>query len=268
MHTNLAQIKALIIDMDGVLYRGKAALPGSADIFNFLEENKIKFQVVTNNATVNAAMVKAKLETVGIDLAEQKITTSGAAAAAYIAAQAPAGAGVFVLGEEPLVQEVTNRGLRLAGNDADYVVVALDRTVTYDKLRTATIAIRRGAKFIGTNPDKTLPMENDVLVPGAGSIIAAVSAATDQEPLYIGKPEPTILNQVLDELQVAPHEAASLGDRLETDILGGKRTGMTTILVMTGVTTSEALAHSELQPDYVFQDIPALLREWQHRLNE
>lgn len=268
MPTNLHDIKALMIDMDGVLYRGKAALPGNAEIFRFLEKNKFKFKVVTNNATVNAAMVRTKLQAVGVDLAEDKIMTSGAAAAAYIASHAPAGAGVYVLGEEPLVQEVSSRGLRLAGRDADYVVVGLDRTVTFEKLMIATLAIRHGARFIGTNPDKTLPMENNEMIPGAGSIIAAVSTATDQQPLLIGKPEPTIFQQVLDELQVDPQQAASLGDRLETDILGGKRLGMTTILVMTGVSTAEDLARSQVQPDYVFQDIPALLEEWQRQLDE
>ncbi len=267
MQAELAKIKALVTDMDGVLYRGKRALPGCAQLFAFLEKNNIKYKAVTNNATVNQDSVMTKLQAMGIDLAADKILTSGAAAAAYLAEHAPAGAGVFVVGEDSLVQEFVKRGLRLAGQDADYVVAGLDRTISFEKLTTATIAIRHGARFIGTNPDKTFPVENE-LIPGAGSIIAAIAAATGQEPMYIGKPEPAIFHQVLQELGTAPSEAASLGDRLETDILGGQRLGMTTILVMTGVTTAEDIARSDIKPDFIYQDIPALIADWQQALDE
>lgn len=266
MRASLAKIKALIIDMDGVLYRGKTALSGSAELFRFLSDNDIKFKVVTNNATVNQAMVAEKLSAMGITLSPDAIMTSGTAAATFLAAHAPAGSSVFVVGEPPLEQEMVRYGLRLAGRDADYVVAGLDRTINFQKLMTATIAIRHGARFIGTNPDKTLPMENEI-IPGAGSIIAAIATATDQKPLIIGKPEPAIFEQALDELGVMPSEAASLGDRLETDILGGNRLGMTTILVLTGVSTAAEIHQTDIRPDYIYADIPALLEDWQQALS-
>jgi 4-nitrophenyl phosphatase len=264
---SLAAIKAILIDMDGVLYRGKTALPGSAELFRFLDARGIKYQVVTNNSTLSQAMFAERLADMGMDILETQIMTSGVATAAYLAARVPVGTKVFVVGEEPLVQEMLKRGLVLAGRDAEYVVVGWDKTINFEKLKTATLAIRAGATFIGTNPDKTYPLENDI-IPGAGSIIAAVAAATDREPLIIGKPEPLIFQQALEELGVQAQEAASLGDRLETDILGGYRLGMQTILVLTGIATVEEAARADVKPDYTFTDLPAMLRAWQQALNE
>jgi 4-nitrophenyl phosphatase len=264
---NLADIKAILIDMDGVLYRGKTALPGSADLFRFLEEQEIKYLVVTNNSTLSQAMFAERLQGMGMDIPENLIMTSGVATAAYLAVRVPAGSTVFVVGEEPLVQEMVKHGLVLAGRDAQYVVVGWDKTINFEKLKTATLAIRAGATFIGTNPDKTYPLENDI-IPGAGSIIAAVAAATDKEPLIIGKPQPLIFQQALAQLGVPAEQSASLGDRLETDILGGYRLGMQTILVLTGIATAEEATQAEVKPDYTFSDLPALLAAWQQALDE
>ncbi|NLV75086.1 MAG: HAD-IIA family hydrolase [Chloroflexi bacterium] len=261
MRADLTRIKALLIDMDGVLYRGNMALPGAADLFSFLDDANIQYQAITNNATVDQQMVVEKLRRMGIDLTLEHVMTSGAATAAYLAEHAPAGARVFVVGEDSLVREMQRRGFTMAGTDAQYVVAGLDRTITFDKLKTATIAIRHGAQFIATNPDMTFPLEDEI-VPGAGSIVAAIQAASDQAPLVIGKPEPAIFSQTLSAMGVAPDCAASLGDRLETDILGGQRLGMQTILLMTGVTTPQEAAASPIKPDFTFDDIPALLREW------
>ena len=267
MQTSLANIKAILIDMDGVLYRGKTALPGSAELFRFLDSRGIKYQVVTNNSTLSQAMFAERLAGMGMVIPEKLIMTSGVATAAYLAARVPLGTKVYVVGEEPLVQEIQKRGFVLAGREAEYVVVGWDKTINFEKLKTATLAIRAGATFIGTNPDKTYPLENDI-IPGAGSIIAAVAAATDRQPLIIGKPEPLIFQQALAELGVQAEQAASLGDRLETDILGGYRLGMTTILVLTGIATAEEAARAEVKPDYTFADLPALMRAWQQALNE
>jgi len=147
------------------------------------------------------------------------------------------------------------------------VVVGWDKTLTYDKLRTACLAIRNGATFIGTNPDKTYPLEHDI-IPGAGSILAALATATDVQPLVVGKPEPIILEQSLRILGARAEETASLGDRLDTDILGGHRAGTTTILVLTGISTPDDVRRSPVQPDYVFQDLTFLLASWRESIDQ
>ena len=152
-------------------------------------------------------------------------------------------------------------GFTLAGKDADYVVCGWDKTITYQKLATACLAIRAGATFIGTNADKTYPIEEG-LIPGAGSILASLIAATDTQPLVIGKPEPIIFEQSMRLMNSKPEETAILGDRLDTDILGGNRAGLTSIMVLTGVNSAEEAVAYESAPDYVFADLAELLDAW------
>jgi 4-nitrophenyl phosphatase len=139
--------------------------------------------------------------------------------------------------------------------------VGWDKTITFEKLATATIAIRAGAVFIGTNPDKTYPLEHDI-IPGAGAIIAAVQAATDVQPIVVGKPEPIALELALKRLGARPEETAILGDRLDTDMLGGYRAGLITLMVLTGIHTAQDVADSDLKPDLVFDNLPDLLTDW------
>jgi 4-nitrophenyl phosphatase len=266
MAIQLARIRNLLIDMDGVLYRGQTALPGAAELIAFLEERGFDYLLVTNNATMSQAQFSAKLHKMGIAVPAEAIMTSSLATASYLATLAPAGTKVNVVGEEALVKELEKRGFVIAGRDAQYVVCGLDKTLTFEKLMTATIAIRNGATFIGTNADKTYPLEKD-LIPGAGSILASLIAATDVQPIVIGKPEPAMFQQSLAALGAKAEKTAMLGDRPETDILGGHRAGLATILVLTGVSTREGLAQYEVQPDLIVEDLPALIRLWQRELN-
>ena len=266
MAIQLARIRNLLIDMDGVLYRGQTALPGAAELIAFLEERGFGYLLVTNNATMSQAQFSAKLHKMGIAVPPEAIMTSSLATASYLATLAPAGTKVNVVGEEALVKELEKRGFVIAGRDAQYVVCGLDKTLTFEKLMTATIAIRNGAVFIGTNADKTYPLEKD-LIPGAGSILASLIAATDVQPIVIGKPEPAMFQQSLAALNAKAEDTAMLGDRPETDILGGHRAGLATILVLTGVSTREGLAQYEVQPDLIVEDLPTLIRIWQMELN-
>jgi len=265
MTRQLTSIHNLLIDMDGVLYRGQTALPGAAELLAFLEAHGLGYLLVTNNATRTAAQFAAHLGRMGIPVAEERIITSGMATAAYLSTLAPAGSKVNVVGEQALAEEMQKRGFVIAGRDAQYVVCGLDKTVTYEKLKTATLAIRDGATFIGTNADKTYPLEKDI-IPGAGSIIAALVAATDVQPIVVGKPEPIIIEQCLRVLGAARQDTAILGDRLDTDVLGGHRAGIRTIMVLTGISTADEVAESAIQPDAVFADLPTLLAAWKHAL--
>jgi len=142
------------------------------------------------------------------------------------------------------------------------VVSGADFALTYEKLKIATLAIRRGAAYVATNPDRTFPSEEG-LIPGAGAIIAAIQAATDVQPIVIGKPEPAMLLQAARMIGCSPDAMLMVGDRLDTDVLAGKRCGMRTALVLTGVTTAEEVAASQLIPDLILPDLGFLLRALQ-----
>lgn len=257
----LASIKNLILDMDGVLYRGNQALPGAGEFIRMLQKKKIPFLLLTNNSTRTPAQYVARLHSMGIEVAEDDILTSSQATALYLEQVVPAGAGVYVIGEEGLHSAVLEKGYRLVDGGADVVVIGLDRHLTYDKLKIATLAIRRGALFIGSNPDKSLPTEEG-FHPGAGSMLAAVEAATNVAPTVIGKPQTAIFDLALAKLGVGKEGTAIVGDRLETDILGGYRANLITILVTSGATTRQDLDSSDIKPDFVFDDLRHLGQVW------
>ena len=261
----LADIRYLLVDMDGVLYRGKTGLPGGAELIAFLEENQLEYILLTNNSTLRPAQFVERLDGMGIRTSEERVMTSGVATAVYLASVAPRGTKVNVVGEPALVSELEKRGFIISGRDAEYVVCGWDRTISFEKLTTACLAIRDGATFVGTNPDKTYPLEKDI-IPGAGSLLAAIVAATDVEPIVVGKPQTIAIEQCLQLMGASRERTAMLGDRLDTDILGGHRAGIATIMVLTGISTAEEAATAEAPPDLVFDDIPSLLTAWKEAL--
>ena len=159
---------------------------------------------------------------------------------------------------EQLFAGTTFHPVQYGEEQPDAVVVGLDLGFTYDKLKAAHIALQRGAHFIATNADTTLPTE-DGLVPGAGSIIAALAAASGRQPIVIGKPETPMLEMAMLRMGTRPEETVMIGDRLDTDILAGERAGMPTVLVLTGVSTRDDLADAEALPDVVVSDLPSLV---------
>ena len=258
----LRSIYALIVDMDGVLWRGDTPLPGLLEFFALLRSHSILFRLATNNPTRTPQQYVEKLARMGVQVSPAEILTSGVVTAQYLAANAPGGA-VYVIGQEGLHQALRERGLRLTDGDqpADYVVVGLDQTLTYEKLSRATLLIRAGAGFIGCNPDVTLPSERGLL-PGNGATLAYLQASTGVSPLIMGKPERPIFEAALAAMGADPAHTACLGDRLDTDILGAQRAGLHSILVLSGATTREMIAASPIQASWVVEDIQALTRVW------
>ena len=266
-----ANINTLIIDMDGVLWHGDQPLPGLIEFFQTLRERQTRFILATNNASQTAEQYVNKLARMGVAVDSGEILTSAMATALYLAQRTdPASTRVFVIGEkgatEPLIQQgFTLTGLyevdSPAGNGAkvraDYVICGMDRELTWHKLATAALNINAGAKFIGTNPDTSLPTELG-FTHGNGAILAALQAATGVAPTIIGKPEPLMYQQALALLGVAPSETIAIGDRLETDILGAVRAGISSLMVLTGVSSEEDLETSDYQPDWVLPDIRAI----------
>jgi 4-nitrophenyl phosphatase len=262
-HRSLLDLHFLLIDMDGVLWRGDEPVPGLADFFSFLRERHIRFTLATNNASRTSDHYVQRMAGYGIDVSRDEVITSAQATAAYLAERSEPGTAVYYIGEDGLGQALNKAGFRLVGDDETpkYVVVGWDRNLTYAKLAQATVYIYDGAAFIATNPDKTWPSERGQL-PGAGAILAALQAATGVEPTIIGKPSPLMLQIAIRRMGAVAANTAMLGDRLETDILGGQNAGLTTILVLSGVTKPDDLATSPVQPDLVFDDIGALTRAW------
>jgi len=262
-HTSLGRLQHLLIDMDGVLWRGDRPMPGLADFFGLLRRRRIKFVLTTNNASRAASYYVERLAGYGIEISPAEVLTSAQATTGYLAERSEPGTPVYFIGEDGLHQSLAEGGFNLVNADEQpqYVVVGWDRHLTFEKLAQATLYIRAGASFIATNPDRTWPSERG-LVPGAGAILAALEAATDVEPTVVGKPSPLMLHIAMRRIGAQTSTTAMLGDRLETDILGGHNAGLTTILVLSGVTKSDDLAASSVQPDLVFDDIAALTQAW------
>ncbi len=257
--TVLAEVRGVAFDMDGVLYRGERPLPGAAELVKELAQQGLGCVMVTNNSTKTPEQYAAKLGRMGITVSPDRILTSGIVTRDWMRLHYPAGTRVYVLGMPALEEAILGDGRFVrAGRDADVVVSGADFTLTYEKLKIATLAIRNGANWIATNADRTFPSEEG-LIPGSGAIVAAVSAATDRTPLVIGKPEPAMVLRAADILGLSPSEVLLIGDRLDTDVLAGKRAGARTALVLTGVSSRADLAHTEVMPDLVLDDLRVLL---------
>lgn len=256
---SLKQIRGLVIDMDGVLWQGDRPLPGILEFFNTLRQQNIQFILATNNNTMPPEGFVKKAASMGVELTLDNIMTASLATISYLQAHYPAGTPVYVIGEPPLKKMVTDAGFVLAEKEVKAVVAAMDRQLTYDMLKWGSIHIRNGAEFIGVNPDACYPTP-DGLAPGSGPIVAALTCASGVEPKFMGKPERFIFETCLQRMGLKPTEAASLGDRLDTDIEGGLRAGMKAILVLSGVTTAEQAKSSTIRPTWVFSGIDELAK--------
>ncbi len=258
----LRQAQAFVFDMDGVLYRGGDVLPGVVDLLNALEIRQRPYMLATNNSMATPSDYQAKLEAMGIEVPAERVLTAGTATRDYLRESLPENAAIFAVGmpalREQLFSQTGFRPVQYGEEQPDAVVVGLDLAFTYDKLKSATQAIRNGALFVATNADATLPTENG-LVPGAGSIVAAIATASGREPTIIGKPSPQILEKAAQHMGAHPRNVVMIGDRLDTDILAGHRAGMLTLLVLTGVSTREEIAESPVLPDLVFTDLRSVL---------
>lgn len=261
---NLKEIQALVIDMDGVLWLGNTPLPGLIPFFDFLRDHAIHFILATNNATKTPDQFVQKLARFGVTVGPEHVLTSPLATAVYLQREFPAGAKVYVVGQEGLLEAMQKAGFTLlndASQTADVVVAGLDFTLTYDKLRYAALHIQRGARFVGTNGDLTLPAEEGNL-PGAGAVLAAIQVATGVKPITIGKPERFMFDIAVAKMGSLPTHTAVIGDRLESDILGGQQAGLKTILVTGGIDNEETILQKGIQPDVIFNGIEELVREW------
>jgi 4-nitrophenyl phosphatase len=260
-------IRAIIIDMDGVLWHGDQAQAGLVEFFQTLRELKLPFVLATNNASLTASQYVEKLAKMGVSVALNEILTSGMATALFLAKHYhPDHTKVFVIGGMGARQPLLDLGFKLTGlyeadpqQHAQLVVCGLDRDLSWDKIATATLNIRAGAYFIGTNGDVSLPTEYGI-THGNGAILAAIQAATGVAPTIVGKPEPIIYQQAMELLGIDMDYTIAIGDRLDTDILGAVRAGIRSMLLLSGISTEADLKQVAYAPTWIQQDIRDLTR--------
>ena len=259
---DFSELQGLIFDMDGVLWRGGKPLPGLRATFSLLRKRQIPFVLATNNATQTYEEVRSRMENAGVTIQQNEVLTSAVGAAGYLQRHVPPGSSIFAIGGSALRDALEEAGylVQESSEDVAAVVVGMDWDLTWEKLAEANYALMNGAFFLGTNPDVSFPTERG-LAPGNGAILAALEATAGHKATIFGKPEPYLFLEALHRMETSATHTLAVGDRLETDILGGKRAEMPTALVLTGVTTKEQVAISDIQPDWIFADLLELSRE-------
>lgn len=251
-------LRALILDMDGVIWREDNAIGDLPAIFGRIQTLGLQVMLATNNSTRSAAMYVQRLAHFGVQVQPWQVINSAQASGHFLQQRHPLGGTVFIIGEQGLHDELAAFGFQHGEQDVLAVVVGMDRQITYEKLRTATFLIRSGVPFIGTNGDRSFPTPVG-LAPGAGALLAALEAASDIKPLVLGKPAPEMYRMALEKLNLQPAQALVVGDRLETDIAGAQILGCRCALVLSGVSTP-AEGHAWLpKPDYILKDLQTLL---------
>lgn len=247
----MSPYRAYLFDLDGTLFRGSTALPGAVEVLTELRRRGASIRFLTNNSSQTRDDFVRKLTGMGFEAHPAETYGSAFGTAQYCRHEGIR--SVFTVSEVGLVKTFRQLGIEVVNwsEDAepsdvtdlnahyptpDAVVAGICRHFNYHLMNVAMQQIRKGARFIATNPDVTYPMEGDTLIPGAGSIVAAITACSEQEPFVVGKPNPFLVQLVLEDAGIPASEALVVGDRMDTDIESGRRAGCPTYLVLTGVT--------------------------------
>jgi arabinose operon protein AraL len=249
-----------LFDLDGTIYLGEALIPGADTVVAALRADGRRVAFLSNKPLQTRDDYARKLTRLGVPAAAGDVINSSLVLARHLAALDP-GAPVFVIGEPPLITELTAHGLDVRGDArVRWVVIAFDRTFDYAKLNAALQAVRGGARLIATNPDRTCPTDEGE-IPDCAGMMAAVEAVTGQTvEIVVGKPSPIILETALATLGVSAAECVIVGDRIETDIVMGKRHGLATALVLSGITRPDDPRIAEIAPDAVLRSVRDLIR--------
>jgi len=250
----LGKIKLFILDMDGTFYLGNRVFPSSLVFADRIRKTRRKFVFLTNNSSKGPEEYAEKLKKMGVSVGKDDIFTSGEATAMYILKKYGR-SRIFLLGTPSLSRIFENFGHLIVEDDPQMVVLGFDTTLTYEKLKRACLLLRKGLPYIATHPDINCPSEEG-LIPDAGSFISAIKTSTGREPDFIvGKPNPMMIEMLLNRYGFTKDQVAIVGDRLYTDIKLGKNSNILTILVLTGETTLEDLKNSDVRPDLVVRDL-------------
>jgi len=270
---NLSRIRAVILDLDGVVYLEDHLIAGAGSAIREMRRRGLKALFVTNNATATRREFAARLSGMGVPCAEAEVMNTGRAAAVFVRKRFGRGARIYAVGEHGLADEMRREGMptvtvksraawerfHRARRRFAAVVVSFDRTLTYWELCGAHDALRRGAALIACNLDPTWPIKGGDL-PGTGALVSLMERASGKVPLVIGKPSPVMFRQLMIDHELKAAEALVVGDRLPIDIRAGRAAGSPTALVLTGIDSRADVARSPWKPDLVLKDLPALLK--------
>lgn len=248
------QYNAFCFDLDGTVYRGLQPIEPSIRLIKRLQEENKQYFLVTNNSSITPEEIKERLANMGLEVPVHRIYTSAFLTAKYVANHYP-NAVVHFIGSKGLHDAFVAENITINNNEkADVVVMGTDRSLTYEKIANATLALQNGAVLIGTNEDQKYPTEKGY-IPGNGSFVKLVASVADVEPIFIGKPSPIMLQMIQEQYGFKKEEMLMIGDNYDTDILSGVRFGCDTILVNTGVTKKEEIQQKEYQPTYFVNNL-------------
>lgn len=244
--------------MDGVIYHGNRILPGVAEFINWLHSENKEYLFLTNNSGYTPRELQQKLARMGLDVTEEHFYTSALATATFLKDQVP-GCSVYAIGEAGLFNALYDAGITMNDVDPDYVVVGEGKAYSLDALTKATNLVLGGAKLIGTNTDVSGPIENGI-APACGALVAPIEIATGTHAYFCGKPNPLMMRTGLKLIGCHSAEAVMVGDRMDTDIISGLESGMSTALVLSGVSTPETLKTYAYRPSVVLESVGDIVK--------
>jgi arabinose operon protein AraL len=259
-YVNALQYSGYIFDLDGTIYLSERLIPGAREVIEKLKLSSRKIVFLSNKPLQTREDYAAKLTRLGIPTAADEVINSSRVMAKWLTKQAPR-AVIYVIGEPSLIEEMVQEGFRVSeqAEEIQYVVASFDRTFDYRKLNIAHQAIKKGARFVATNPDRACPVEGGE-IPDCAAMIGAIEGSTGKKvETIVGKPSDIMIQVAVQTMGLSPEACLLVGDRLETDILMGKKAGMATALVLTGAAKRDTLKTSDIQPDYVWESIAEIL---------
>jgi 4-nitrophenyl phosphatase len=257
-----SHIKALILDMDGVIWKADTPIDDLPSIFERIRDRGLEYVFATNNSTKTSEQYVARLKGFGVQAEPWQVITSSQVVAHAVAQKFPRGTKIFMIGEDGLRLPLEGEGFEIVSvenaPDAEVVVMGFDRGINFAKASEATLLVRMGIPFYGTNMDKTFPTPRGQ-IPGAGAWISVITTATGIQPIIAGKPFPFLMELSLEKLGTKKEETLVVGDRLETDIAAGQAVGCPTALVLSGVSTKEQAELWEPKPTIIAERLSKLV---------
>ena len=250
--------KGFICDMDGVIYHGNQVLPGVKEFLDWLHRENKKYLFLTNNSGYTPRELQQKLARMGLDVPQENFYTSALATAAFLKEQSP-GCTVYAIGEAGLFNALYDAGITMNDVNPDYVVIGESKSYTLETLTKATNLVRKGARLIGANSDLSGPIEGGIQ-PACGALVSPIELATGRKAYFCGKPNPLMMRTGLRMLDCHSAEAVMVGDRMDTDMVSGLESGMSTVLVLSGVTAREDLVTYGYRPTMVLDGVGDIVK--------
>jgi NagD protein len=249
--------KSVLIDMDGVLVRGRSLIPGADRFIERLRTEGRKFLLLTNNPLYTPRDLQHRLKTIGLEVGADQIFTSAMATARFLKSQNPTEPTAFVIGESGITEALHGVGFVITDHDPGYVVLGETHSYNFELITKAVRLVAAGAHFIATNPDTRGPSEHGI-EPACGALAALIEKASGVSPFFVGKPNPLMMRTALNYLEVHSEETVMIGDNMQTDIIGGIQAGLETVLVLSGVTPEDGYQRYSYQPTRVVPSVADL----------